>query len=228
MLLNKKIYALVPARGGSKGIKFKNLKKINNQTLVEITSKFIDNCKIFDEKILSSDHDKILKLGKKLKFKNVTRNKYLGGDNISDFKIIFHSLKKLNIKDGYLVYLQPTSPIRKKHHLIETLKKVINLNFHSSWSVSRVSKKYHPFKILIEKKKNLLLFDHSGKKFISRQLLADIFIRNGVFYIFSIKKLLQKKTIYLDKILKSETKYKISNIDDYKDLREARKLMKTK
>ena len=171
---------------------------------------------------------KILKLGNKLKFKNVIRNKYLGGDNISDFQVIFHSLKKLNIKDGYLVYLQPTSPVRKRQHLIETLKKVIKQNFHSSWSVTRISKKYHPFKILIEKKNNLFLFDNSGKKFVARQLLEDVFIRNGVFYIFSIKKLLQKKTIYLDKILKSETKYNISNIDNYKDLIRARKLLNTK
>ena len=42
MYKNYKIIALVPARGGSKGIKLKNLKRINNQTLIEIASKFID------------------------------------------------------------------------------------------------------------------------------------------------------------------------------------------
>ena len=60
-----RIIALVPARGGSKGIKNKNLKKIKKKSLIEITSSFIDKCKIFDLKLISSDSDRILKHGKK-------------------------------------------------------------------------------------------------------------------------------------------------------------------
>ena len=57
MLLGKKICALVPARGGSKGIKLKNLKKIKKKSLVEITSNFIKNAKLFDFKVLNSDNN---------------------------------------------------------------------------------------------------------------------------------------------------------------------------
>ena len=226
MLFKKKIYALVPARGGSKGIKLKNLKKINKKSLIQIVSEFIDDCKIFDQKILSSDHLKILKLGKKLKFKNVVRSKRLSSDNINDYQVIEDVLKKLKIKDGYLVYLQPTSPIRKKKHLITELKRVIKKKYDGCWSVNKVSKKFHPSKILIKKKSLLSLYNKEGKKFISRQLLREIFIRNGVFYVFSIKKLLKFKTIYLKNLLLSETNYPISNIDDNKDLAKARKLLK--
>ena len=42
----------MPARGGSKGIKLKNLKKIKGKTLVEITSEFIDKLKIIDLKVI--------------------------------------------------------------------------------------------------------------------------------------------------------------------------------
>ncbi len=58
MYLKKKIIALVPARGGSKEIKYKNLKKIKNKSLVEITSKFIDDLNITDYKVLNSDNKK--------------------------------------------------------------------------------------------------------------------------------------------------------------------------
>ena len=51
MIKGKTIVAVVPARGGSKGIKLKNLKKINGKSLIEITSNFIDKTKIFDKKI---------------------------------------------------------------------------------------------------------------------------------------------------------------------------------
>ena len=65
MYKNYKIIALVPARGGSKGIKLKNLKKINNKTLIKIASEFIDKLEYVDEKVLSTDHKSIIKEGKK-------------------------------------------------------------------------------------------------------------------------------------------------------------------
>ena len=61
------------------------------------------------------------------------RNKKLGGDKISDYEVIINTIKNLykltNIKFDYLVYLQPTSPVRRKKQLLDTLKKVIKYNF---------------------------------------------------------------------------------------------------
>tara|TARA_B110000003_G_C16554606_1_gene497953 strand:+ start:173 stop:865 length:693 start_codon:yes stop_codon:yes gene_type:complete len=225
MLFNKKIIALVPARGGSKGIKFKNLKKIKDKTLVQITSEFIDKCSFIDLKVLSSDNKKIIEHGKKLNYEIVKRNKKLGDDKISDYQVIFHALNYLKKKNkynfDYVIYLQPTSPIRKKSHLKETLKKLIKQKYDSAWSVSKVSLKYHPLKSLIINDKKLKLFDKKGKKIIARQMLYSSYIRNGVFYIFNIKKFLKEKTIYLKKILPSMTNYKVVNIDNKEDLKKA-------
>ena len=69
------------------------------------------------------------------------------------------------------------------------------------------------------------LFDKRGSKIVARQMLQEIFIRNGVFYIFNIKKLIKKKSIYLNKILPSITEYQISNIDNLNDLNLARKII---
>lgn len=225
MYLKKKILALVPARGGSKGIKLKNLKKINNKTLIEITSVFIDKCKIFDQKVISSDNKKIIIHSKKLKFNIIKRKKNLSGDRVSDFKVIKNVIEELDVKFDYVVYLQPTSPIRQVAHLKNAIKQVIKLNLDGAWSVSKVNLKYHPLKLLEIKSDKIRLFNNKGEKIIARQMLNEVYCRNGVFYIFNVNKLIKQKTIYLNNILPSITNYKTVNIDSLKDLKLARKFL---
>jgi len=220
----------VPARGGSKGIKLKNLKKINGKSLIQITSEFIDKCKFFDLKVVSSDNKKIIEHSKDLEFEIVKRSNKLSGDRVSDFQVIQESL--IFIKDNlkydfdYLIYLQPTSPVRKKKHLLDTIKKVIKFKYEGSWSVTKVDTKYHPLKSLKIVKNKLKLFDNRGQSIIARQMLNSVYIRNGVFYIFDIKSLIKNKSIYLKKILPSITEYKTANIDNLTDLSLAKKLVK--
>ena len=57
MFKSKKILAVVPARGGSKGIPLKNLKKINGKSLIQITSECIQKCSYIDHSVISSDYD---------------------------------------------------------------------------------------------------------------------------------------------------------------------------
>ena len=60
MYKGKKILAIIPARAGSKGIKLKNLVKINKKTLIQITAETLKKTKFIDRIILSSDHKKII------------------------------------------------------------------------------------------------------------------------------------------------------------------------
>lgn len=94
MFLNKKILALIPARGGSKGIIFKNLKKIKGVSLIGHTSKFIDECKFFDEKLISTESKKVTNEAKKLKIKIFQRSKLTSKDYTSDYDVITEVLKK--------------------------------------------------------------------------------------------------------------------------------------
>lgn len=230
MIDKKKIIALVPARGGSKGIKLKNLKKINGKTLIQITSDFIEDCRFFDLKVLSSENKKIIQHSKKLNFEIVKRSKKLSGDKISDFQVIHEvvrSIKKKQLQNfDYLVYLQPTSPLRRKKQLLDSIKKVIKFKYDGAWSITKVDPKYHLLKLLKIEENNLKLLDKRGQKIVARQMLKDIYIRNGVFYIFNIEKLMQNKSIYLKNIYPSITNYKTANIDNLDDLNLAKKLMK--
>lgn len=228
MLKNKKILIIIPARGGSKGIKLKNLKKINGKTLIQITIEFAKSLNFVDHIVVNSDHKKILETGRKMKVNSMIRPNRLSGDFISDYQIIentIYNLKKsINKNFDILIYLQPTSPFRKKSQITKSLNELIDNNLNSIWSVSKVEKKFHPKKIITCTKKNYFkLFDKSGEKVVARQQLDNTYIRNGLFYIFKIKKLIEKKSIYLNKSKISITNYHVINIDNHIDLRNAKK-----
>lgn len=229
MFKNKKILALVPARSGSKGIKNKNIKLINGKPLIEYTLDFVNKLNFIDLKVVSSDSDKILKIAKKNNFIGIKRSKTLSGDKISDYKVIksiIDNKKILQSRCDYIIYLQPTSPLRKKQELVSALEKIIKEKYSSAWSISKIDKKNHPLKVMILKKSGLTLYDLKGKKIIARQQLQDLYVRNGVFYIFSVKELIRKKSIYLSKTLPVILNRKIVNIDNFIDLKITKKLLR--
>jgi CMP-N,N'-diacetyllegionaminic acid synthase len=225
---NKKILALIPARSGSKGIKNKNIKLINGLPLIKYTFNFVNKLDFVDLKVVSSDSKKILKIAEQNKFIGIKRSKILSGDTVSDYQVILSVLNNkeiVNNKYDYLIYLQPTSPIREKKDLIFGLNQMIKKKFNSAWSVSKIDKKNHPLKVMSIKNNQLKLFNLKGKNIIARHQLTDIYIRNGVFYIFKINTLKKKKSIYLDKTLPVVINGKIINIDNLKDLNDAKKLL---
>ena len=229
MIKNKTIIALVPARGGSKGIKLKNLKKINGKSLIQLVSNFIDKCKFIDYKIISSDHKKIINIGKELNFLICKRPKKLSGDRISDYKVILNAINilknKFKLYPDYIVYLQPTSPMRRKRDLQKGISQIINKNYDAVWTISKLDKKFHPLKILDVKNKKIVINSLKGKKIIARQMLDEKYIRNGIFYIVNVKSLMKQKTMYMKKILPFLINYRHVNIDTLSDLKMARDLL---
>lgn len=230
MFLNKKILALVPARGGSKGIKFKNLRKLNGISLLAHTVEFINKCNFFDKILISTESKKIINEANKLDVNIFKRSKFTSRDYASDYEVINEVLKDKKIykqKFDYLVYLQPTSPVRRITHLRKALSEVIKKDFDSSWSISKIDNKFHPKKILkISQDKFLSIYNNDGKNIVARQQLDEVYIRNGIFYIFKVSKLLKNKNIFLKKNHPSITIYPYVNIDTIRDLNKARKLIK--
>ena len=161
MYKNKKILAVVMARGGSKGIKFKNLKKINNRSLVSIAAQLLNKIKIIDTSIISSDSDKIIKEATKNGLKKIfKRPSALSGDLVSDYDVMKHAListeKFFMTTYDLVLMIQPTSPLRTSKHIKDCIRLFFKRKGTTSvWSVSILDTKYHPMKIL-ENKKNVL------------------------------------------------------------------------
>ena len=99
MYCGKKILAVIPARGGSKGIKLKNLKKINGLTLIEHVAKIITQNRKIDYAYVSTDSNKIKKnvLNTDI-LKVLHRPKKLSGDCISDLEVLSHAISELQKK----------------------------------------------------------------------------------------------------------------------------------
>ena len=230
MYKNKTILAIVPARGDSKGIKNKNLKKIKGKTLVEHAGNVLKKISWIDYSIVSSDSNKIIKSAKKSNLECIfKRPKNISGDKIGDYTVIRHALKTFEKikkkKIDIILLIQPTSPLRKVKHIKDVIKIIISKQLDSVWSVSKVDLKFHPFKQLIIKNKNLHYFDKKGQYIVARQQLKNTFYRNGVVYAFSRKSILKNKNL----LGKKSFAYKIDtpqiSIDTLKDLRLANKLI---
>ena len=77
------------------------------------------------------------------------------------------------------------------------------------------------------KKKGIIkLYSSKGRQIIARQQLGDFYIRNGIFYIFRISKILKDKSIYLKNCYGFEIKNKVVNIDNLEDLKLAQKMLR--
>ena len=227
MLLGKKIIAIIPARSQSKGLKNKNIKKINSVPLLGYTGLFLDTLKYIDESIISTDSLKYQKIAKKFNINSFfLRPKKLSGSSISDIQVIDHAINYLNNikKEKYdiILYLQPTSPNRKKEDMTKAIKILIKKKLDSVWSVTKIDKKFHPLKILKKNNKNnndgFNYYLEEGKDIIARQQLDDLYIRNGVFYILNAKSFKKNKSLIGEKNLLYEIKsksYNIDNLDDF-------------
>ena len=227
MFEKKKILAIIPARGGSKGIKLKNLKKINNVTLTSLAIQAAKKSKFIDRIIVSSDHNKIINEAKKnnLSFKYV-RPKELAGDLISDYEVLKDCLVSMENEDktkyDIILMLQPTSPERKTKHINESIKKIVRKRLDSVWTVSNVDLKFNPKKQLKIVNHKLSFFHKDGAKIIARQQLKNTYIRNGLVYAISRDCILKKNSIIGDKSEAIIINGNIVNIDSNADLVKAR------
>lgn len=180
--------AVVPARGGSKGVHKKNIKPIMGIPIVGIAGKILNLIDEIDYKIVSTDDDEIASIANEYGLDSpFIRPKNLSGDRVGDIPVLKHALKWITKEKketiDVILMIQPTSPMRKIKHIRECLKKQIIGNYDSVITVSESDLKYHPFKQLIIENENLKWFDESiGDQIVSRQDLSPIYHKNGACY----------------------------------------------
>ena len=231
MFKNKKILVVVPARGGSKGITKKNLRLIGKKTLIQIVAECVRNINFIDEVVLSSDSTEIINEGNVHGLKSYfKRPEYISGDLIGDVPVLQHSLietEKYNkCKYDVVVMLQPTAPLRNPGHVEDIIKKLINEDLDSVWTVHQVEKQFHPDKQLkINNVGYLDFYTTKGSKIIARQELDNSYIKNGLGYAVNRETLIEKASLLGKKSGFVIHKGPIINIDTEEDLLHAENLI---
>jgi CMP-N,N'-diacetyllegionaminic acid synthase len=222
--INKpKILAVVPARGGSKGIKGKNLKKLQGKSLVAKCGHVLKDIDQIDLAIVSTDSEDIAEEarlnGLQVPF---LRPERLSGDLISDIEVLQHALEEAerfqNITFDIILMIQPTSPMRHKSDILEVLDKIQRGGFDSVFTVSETDSKGHPLKQFVLDDDSINYFDARGKKIIARQQLKPTYHKNGLAYAVTRRCLIEQKTLLGENASYVCTQRPTVNIDTPSDL----------
>ena len=200
MIANRRVLAVVPARGGSKGIPLKNLREVGGRSLVGRVGDVIHQVSEIDRAVVSTDHDGIAsaagEAGIAAPFR---RPEPLCGDQIGDVDVLTHALQATESIDGLrydiIVMLQPTSPLRTPTDVSRTLRKLVDGGWDSVWTISQTDTKAHPLKQLTVTGDTLAYYDQAGAEIVARQQLTPVYHRNGIAYAMTRDCLLEQRSI---------------------------------
>lgn len=204
MLKGKRILAVIPARGGSKGVPLKNIHPLGGRPLLAYAGDIVREAGYFDRAIVSTDHPGIAEVARPLGLEvPFYRPESLSGDRIGDYDVLLHALTEMERLDktqyDVVVMLQPTCPLRTAAQVNDAVSRLIDGGWSAVWTVSRTDLKYHPLKQLkLAPSGELSLYDPKGRVIIARQQLDPVYYRNGAAYAFTRDCLLREKTILPD------------------------------
>jgi len=200
MIADKRILVVVPARGGSKGVKLKNIRPINGVPLVALVGRVVKQLPYVDRAVVSTDHPEIAKIAEESGLEvPFMRPGELSGDIVADGPVLHHALMECEKIDqrryDVVVMLQPTSPFRKPAHVTAAVSKLIEGGYDAVWTVSETDSKAHPLKQLVIENDRLDYYDPAGAAVIARQQLKPLYHRNGVAYVMTRELIADKKAI---------------------------------
>jgi CMP-N-acetylneuraminic acid synthetase len=197
VIAGRRVLAVCPARGGSRGIPGKNLKPFLGVPLVARVGRLVAEVPEIDRAVVSTDDPEIARVaaGAGLPAPFV-RPPELSGDRVADAPVLVHALAEVERLDGVcydvVVMLQPTSPLRRPEHVTGALRLLADGGFDAVWSVSPTDPRSHPLKQLVVVDARLDYYDPDGAKIVARQQLSQVYHRNGAVYAVARETLLER------------------------------------
>jgi CMP-N-acetylneuraminic acid synthetase len=219
-----KVLAVIPARGGSKGIPRKNLRKIAGTSLVGHAVNAARSLDWIDRTVVSTDDAEIAEEGRKYGAQvPFMRPADLAGDASGSVGMWRHAWRAseacFKVQFDISVLLEPTSPLRRPQDITKTVDALLEGNCDAAATVSRAPAHFTPHKCLTMDKDGIIGFYHpQGHKFSIRQKIPDYYFRNGICYALKRDTLLEKGTIIEKNCMAVVIERSVVNIDDEEEL----------
>lgn len=173
------ILAVIPARGGSKGIPRKNIRLMCGKPLISYSIENALNSKFDLDVVVSTDDDEIERIALLYGAQVIKRPEELAQDNVTLDPVIYHALIKMekrnNIIYDIVITMQPTSPLLKSSTLDNAIKYFIKNNFDTV--ISGINRPYLSWTEIEGKLVPLY------KERLNRQYLPKNLIETGAFFI---------------------------------------------
>ncbi|MFC2496757.1 cytidylyltransferase domain-containing protein [Capnocytophaga granulosa] len=233
MYNNKKILAIIPARGGSKGLPGKNIKPLCGKPLIGWTIEQAQSSKYIDEIFVSTDSNEIAAVAEDFGIKvPFLRPAELATDTSPSSAFVLHTIGYYRNKGqefDYILLLEPTSPLRDITDINIAIEQL--LNHDTAKSIVGVSKveATHPAFLVDISKEGLLKPYLKEMKTLRRQELSDLYFFEGSLYLSDIEFYIKEQTFYHDLTLPYVVpKYKAYEIDDIVDFYIVEKILELK
>jgi len=228
------ILAVIPARGGSKGIPRKNIVEINGLPLIGYTIGSALSSSYLTDIVVSTDDHEIAEISKKMGAQvPFIRPENLSSDTAQSAPVIEHAVvfmeKYKGIKYDAIIMLQPTSPLRTSMHIDKSINLFKSQKCDSIVSIVSVGGN-HPFRMKRMVGDILINFiDQGFWDMRPRQVLPPVYIRNGAIYIIDRDFLIEHKQLIGRKCLGMVMSDEESvNIDTPLDLKLAKLILEGK
>ncbi len=217
---SKKVIAIIPARSGSKSIKDKNIKKIENKHLIGLSIETCLKSKHISKIFVSTDSKKYAAIAKKYgPVEIIFRPKKISKDFSTDFEMIKHAIENINDEYEFIAHIRPTTPLRKIEDVDLAIKTFIKSKYHSLRSVHEMPEtSYKTFEAHMGRLKTLKNLKYSIDSLNSpRQKFKKTFKANGLIDIYRRRFIIKNNLLFGKNVKAFLTPYyhEIDNQEDF-------------
>ena len=189
--------AVIPARGGSKGIPLKNMQKVNGRTLVERAVHFALQSNCFSQVYVSTDDASIAEEAERCGASALARPDDLARDESSSESVLVHHLmREVAERSDYVAFMQCTSPFVSVESLRAGAQEIRAGSYQSLFS----ARPDHTFQWHLTASGECLPKGHEKSSRARRQDLSPIITESGAFYFMDTTAFLDQQTRFCGRV----------------------------